>query len=150
MKRFATAAAAALVLTVGAAAPAHAGPNYDPENEKPATPGQACRAIANTIDLVGPIVGLDPDDVGFKVGRCASKLAKPNFTFEFFGTPVQEQCAILKEAFIGDWPYTFYEEEVGGIDDLLPELTARTDKECTHALYAYHTIANLIPEPPGA
>lgn len=145
MKRIATAATAALVLALGAAAPAQAGPNHDPENEKPATPGQACRAVSNTIALVG----LDPDDLGFKVGPCASELAQRDFTFEFFGTPVQEQCAFLKEAFIGDWPYTFYEEEVGGIDDLLPELTARTDKECTHALYTYHTIANLIPEPEG-
>lgn len=148
MKKFVTAAAAAIVLAVGAAAPAAAGPNYDPENEKPATPGQACRAIANTIEFVGPIVGLDPDDVDFSVGACASDLAKRDFTFSFFGTPVQEQCALL-QGFGIEWPYTFYEEEVGGIDDLLPELTARNDKECTHALYAYHTIVNLIPEPPA-
>ena len=143
MKRIMSAAAVAFLVAGGVAAPAQGTPTYDPEKEKPATPGQACRAVQNIIDALAPDAGVE-----FSVGECASALAKRDFTLSFFGTPVQEQCAML-EGFGIEWPYTFYEEEVGTIDDLLPELTARNSKECTHALYTYHTIVTLVPEPPG-
>lgn len=139
--------ATALGLFVGMmAAPASAKRTYDPYDAGYATPGQTCTAIDRMLDYAVDIGFAESND--FHKGECASMLSKKDFTFDFFGTPVGENCDFL-EGVLGGWPYTFYElEPFDPANPLetnpLPRLTARNDAECARALYAFHTIAQIL------
>ena len=131
------------------AAPASATRAYDPFDAGVANPGQTCTAMDRMLDFAVEL-GLIPSH-DFSKGECASMLAKKGFTFEFMGTSVQDNCDFL-EGLVGGWPYTFYADEPYDPSDPLagnpfPRLTARNDAECARALYAFHTLVQLIPEP---
>jgi hypothetical protein len=147
MKRLSVVAAAAAVMAFGSVGVAEAA---KPERTL-ATPKNVCSILlqyeAVSYKRLGQCMARIPWDVrGYRLPSDAD----PNVLIS-----LRERCALFEEGetdpatgefFQIEYPFTFEE----GPEWPFPVLSANNRRQCTYALYTYHTLASTLGPPPAA